>query len=147
MSLPENLPEKYRVVMGMMHAVQKCKNITGNCIENCKDFYAFIKSTSEINVKVKAVCVLGSKNDTGYIGCGHLVLLVNDTYIVDPSYEIFSLQDKRYYDTTDEIFSVLEKSKKIQYNKKEMIKIHARFVTYADKIMNGTLFLKYSISK
>lgn len=140
MSIPENLPVKYLVVMGMMHLVQKCKNITGNCIENCKDFYAFIKSTSEINVKVKAVCVLGSKNDTGYITCGHIIILVNDTYIVDPSYDVFSLQEKRYYDNTDEIFSVLEKSKKIQYNKKEMIKTHARFVKYAETITDGTAY-------
>ena len=86
-------------IVRFMREFQEQNCIIKQCITNAQYLYDFIKTNGIINVKVKAVIVISNNYDKiSIIVGGHLVVVLDDKHIIDPSNEIFTLKDKSYFD-------------------------------------------------
>ena len=77
-----------------MREFQKENNVKKQCVTNSQYLYDCIKhNSSKTNIKVKAVLVFSSDDDTniGVLVTGHLVVVLDDDVLIDPSYDIFCL--------------------------------------------------------
>ena len=82
-----------------MHNYQTENYIKGMCLVNCRYFYKnilhnFPQSTAR---PAPVICVSGCKVII------HMVVIINDK-IYDPSYEIFSLKDVKYFHSVKQYF-------------------------------------------
>lgn len=86
-------------VMDLMLDFQRRNNIKSQCLSNTQYLFDFIRLNSRnmIQAKIKAVIVVGNDKETGEKKTIiHLVILY-DQFILDPSYESYSLSNKAYY--------------------------------------------------
>ena len=131
-----------------MREYQNLNNVKGQCITNTQYLYDTIKYNSfgkYVEFKAKAVFVIKIDNElnlTRFVT--HVVLNVKDKsndeeYIIDPSYETFSLKNKKYYDTIQSFMPIFKNT--TDENKKKMLKDFVDFSEYADNINNGGLLL------
>jgi hypothetical protein len=121
---------------------QKNNNIKQECIVNTVYLYDMTKSNSTHKVKVVAMCVFGY-DDKGNpaITAGHLVLLLDDKKIIDPSYDVFRLNRKVYYHNLKNLFDELNINKS-NINMKKLLSDHISFIKFANQINNGTFELR-----
>lgn len=96
-------------MLKMMYDYQRINSVNGNCVTNCQYLYDQIHDVHFIDVKFKPVIATGTRKritnrhiELDHYSIVHLVLVVNDGFmeqIVDPSYEVVSLEDLKYYTT------------------------------------------------
>jgi hypothetical protein len=132
-----------------MRKFQKNNNIKKQCLTNTQYLYDIIKSNNINNVKVKAVFALSNNYDTDtsvFVG-GHLILVLDNDVIIDPSYDIFSLKNISYFynikdliNTTNTTLSVNNKNK-LKTIYRELMCNHCRFIKLAERINNGELII------
>jgi hypothetical protein len=97
-----------RVLIGM-HQFQKENEITKECITNVQYFYD-IMNTEGLCVKAKPVFAIYSIiNEMQYdtIVVIHMVIELKNGGIIDPSYEISSIDDCQYCDNTKTLIKTL----------------------------------------
>jgi hypothetical protein len=100
---------------------------------------------SNSNVKIKAVFVFSNneEEDTYIIVGGHLVVILDDETIIDPSYDIYCLKNKSYFDNIKDIVNIfnnkVELKKKIDI--KKLICDHIKFMKISEQINNGELII------
>lgn len=121
---------------------QKENNITTHCIVNTAYLYDMYKLNSNIKVKAKAVFVLTDDGGIGPCGMlpGHLVLILDNGTIIDPSYEIFSVKNKTYCHSIEDLKKVCVESNinLTESFMKELESDNIPFANIAEKINNGT---------
>ena len=129
-----------------MREYQNLNNVKGQCITNTQYLYDTIKYNSfgkYVEFKAKAVFVIKIDNElnlTRFVT--HVVLNVKDKsndeeYIIDPSYETFSLKNKKYYDTIQSFMPFFKNM--TDENKKKILKEYISLSKHADNINNGEL--------
>jgi|688.fasta_scaffold801381_2 hypothetical protein len=79
-------------IIDLMYNFQNLNNIKGQCITNAKYLYDnFNNNLPQLQARATPViCISGIKTII------HMVVMINDT-IYDPSYELFSLKDVKYF--------------------------------------------------
>lgn len=114
-----------------MRDFQRKNNIKNKCVTNAVYLYDCMRvSMDAINdISIKAMIVVSGnhKSPTFTICSGHLVVVVNGN-IIDPSYDIFSLKNKKYYDNIADCLNSVEGLSDTHI--KLIIKRHIQFVAY-----------------
>lgn len=129
-----------------MREFQAKKCIKGECVTNTQYLYDCIKmSFNNSNVKAKAVLVASHviESDTFIITAGHLVVILDDEIIIDPSHDVYSLKNKTYFNNIKELMSFFENNDKFKakIDIKELICKHIGFMKFAEKINNGACLI------
>lgn len=128
-----------------MREYQKENNIKNQCVTNTQYLYDIIKMNSISNVKTKAVYVFSGnyEEDTAIFVGGHLVVELDDETIIEPSYDIFSLKNKSYFDNIKDLLNIfdnkVELKTKININK--LIYDNIQFMKISEQINNGELLI------
>jgi hypothetical protein len=117
-----------------MREYQKINGIQKQCVTNCQFLYDHIKINYNVNVKVESVRVLSANNET--LVAGHLVVIINDSLIIEPSYDVFILQNSIYFATIKDLMNNLNDDSKQIFGKKS-ISNFLDFKKIADRINNG----------
>jgi hypothetical protein len=135
------------IVLSMME-FQKINNIKNQCVTNVQYLYDCVKMNHKSwNVKVKPVIVLSiDDNETKMLRfvSGHLILLLdNNETIIDPSYDVFSLKNKSYFDNVKDFLDNFDDNSKafIKENLKKIICDFVDFAKLAERINNGELLI------
>lgn len=124
-----------------MREFQEKNNIKKQCITNTQYLYDCIKMNSRnTNVKAKAVLVVSNDDETDtsvFVG-GHLVVVLDDELILDPSYDVFSLKNRSYFDNIKDLMDMFsdKHTLKTKVDIKKLIEQHIQFKKYADQINN-----------
>lgn len=130
-----------------MREYQKQNNISGHCVTNTQYLYDLIKHNfKKTNVKAKAFFVLSYDENTGIsiIVSGHLAIVLDDTDIIEPSYNIFCRKNTYYFDNIKDLMnSMNEINNKHTFKSKENIRKlifdYIEFNKIATSINNGEL--------
>jgi len=135
-------------MVDLMLKYQKNNHITGNCITNCSFLCDTIKYNHKVNVKVRETIVIdydSTFNILKVVG-GHVVVLLqdynNNEILIDPSYEIFALKNKRYCFSASEITKTIKELEittlcNFDIDKKEIITHLLEFKEIAERTNAG----------
>jgi len=119
----------------LMREYQKKHKIKKECVTNCQYFYDNFKANCPLNtIKVKAVIGLSLNDDRTIIYEGHVVVEVDEKFILEPSYEVYSTDNIEYFDN---IKQFMNKYKIPKNDMKYVIKEFIDFTKIADTINNG----------
>jgi len=128
-------------IINSMREYQRKNNIKNKCVRNAQYLYDTIRMNSSSNVKVKAVLVYAEDADKeeSRIVAGHLVLVLEDETIIDPSYDIFSLKNKVYSDNINDFMNMFKNKDEVRkdIDIKYIISRHIDFMKFAERINNG----------
>jgi hypothetical protein len=128
-----------------MREYQKENNIKNQCVTNAQYLYDIIKTNSNSNVKTKAVFVFSHNNeeDTNIFVSGHLIVILNDETIIEPSYDIFCLKNISYFDNIKDLVNIFDDKVKLKskIDIKKLICDHIHFMKLSDQINNGELII------
>lgn len=125
--------EAYAYMIEAMREYQKNNNITKECMQNA--LYLWIQFEGIIkNIKIKASIVIGDDeiNKRTMIVPNHVILILNDI-VIDPSWETFSLTNKRYYTNTHDFLEYIENEKELV----NMFKSNVKLFKKTEKRING----------
>jgi hypothetical protein len=121
----------------LMREYQKKHNIKKQCVTNCQYFYDNLKANYPLNnIKVKAVIGISLNDDRTIIYRGHVVVEVDEKFILEPSYEVYSTDNIEYFDN---IKQFMNKYKIPKNDMKDVIKDFVSFTKLADAINNEEL--------
>jgi hypothetical protein len=126
-----------------MREYQRVNNIKEKCITNTQYLHTTMKKLGVANsFKAEAVITASYDKDNNVtkLFAGHIVLTLDNTVMIDPSYEIFSLKDKKYFYTIKEFIDYVNlytEEDRSHFNIKKIIKHYMRFRFYADEINRG----------
>ena len=128
-----------------MREFQEKNCIKGQCITNVQYLYDCFKQNSNNNVKAKAVIAFSNDYDkkiSTFVE-GHLVVILDDEIIIDPSYDIFCLKDKRYFDNIKDLIDIFDDKDglKKKIDMKKMIPQHITFRKIAEQINNDEFII------
>jgi len=122
----------------LMREYQKKHNIKKQCVTNCQYLYDTFKENCPLNnIIVKAVIGILLNDDRTIIYKGHVVVEVDEEFIIEPSYEVYSIGNIEYFDNIKQFknrFTFPNKN-----DMKDMIKEFICFTKLADIINNGEL--------
>lgn len=128
----------------MMYAYQKRHGIKKKCIDNTQFALDSFKATHPtLNVKAAAVFMTSWDERAGRMKVwgGHLVLLLDDEDVVDPSYETGTAPQRRYYTSVSALLAeqpVLKEEKEFM---RETIQMFLSFSKYAKQMNEGVLLV------
>jgi len=124
-----------------MREFQKKNNIKNKCASNTQYLYDTIKMNSDSNVKIKAVFVFSNdtETDTAIFVGGHLVVILGEETMIDPSYDIFCLKNKSYFDNIKDLMDMVDNKNKLKtkIDIKKLISDHIDFIKVAEQINNS----------
>lgn len=127
-----------------MYKYQKRRGIVKKCIDNTQFALDCIKeSYPGANVKATAILMTSFDPDEGHMRVcgGHLVILVDDNHILDPSYETSSAPNNRYFKTLSALLEAYPKVKNDKALLANTIKLFFDFSKFAERINNGDIML------
>ena len=122
----------------LMREYQKKHNIKKLCVTNCQYLYDTFKENCPLNnIKVKAVIGISLNDDRTIVYAGHVVVEVDEEFIIEPSYEVYSMHNIEYFDNIKQLMNVFAFPNK--NDMKDAIKEFICFTKIADTINNGEL--------
>jgi hypothetical protein len=124
-----------------MREYQQHNNIKKQCVTNTQYLYDTIKMNSTSNVAAKAVIVFSSDDETNtttFVG-GHLVIVLDNETYIDPSYDVFSLKNKSYFDNIKDLIGIFDDTNQLatKIDVRQIIYQHLEFMNFAEQINNG----------
>lgn len=119
-------------IVNDMYEYQKENGIPDKCLTNVQTLYDILKDLGIHNVKSKAYICVGNQQDGKKVNKKHMALIW-DNYIIDPSYQVASLNDLRYYETYEDYMMTMEYPE----FKEEEIQSFYRFIDVSKEINNG----------
>ena len=124
----------------LMREYQKKHKIKKQCVTNCQYFYDNFKANCPLNtIKVKAVIGVSLNSDRTIIYEGHVVVEVDEKFILEPSYEVYSIDNIEYFDNIKQFMNTYKMPNK--NDMKDIIKEFIDFTKIADTINNGELHI------
>lgn len=93
------------IVAGLMHRYQKENNVENECVTNVQYLFDQLHS---LGIKCKASPAIVMCEDA-MINMGHVVIILDDGSVIDPSYEIAKLQNIQYYDNIKTFINIFHK--------------------------------------
>ena len=120
----------------LMREYQKKHNIKKLCVTNCQYLYDTFKENCPLNnIKVKAVIGISLNDDRTIVYAGHVVVEVDEEFIIEPSYEVYSMHNIEYFDNIKQLMNAFAFPNK--NDMKDAIKEFICFTKIADTINNG----------
>jgi len=93
----------------LMREFQETNNITSQCVTNCTYFSDHVKCNGIGNAKVKQVVAVGQDdNGNSKIVMGHLVVVLDDVEIIDPSNDVYSMKCLHYFDNAKDLMFYIQ---------------------------------------
>lgn len=135
--------KEIRKCLELMLKYQKENNITKECLTNVQYVYDMFKCNINGYFTFEAIPVMciGIRGNDVIIVKGHLVLKLEDR-IIDPSYEICSMDNVRYYDNIKTFFDALSLNEALQdFVRKDVVTTFLTFKSFADQINSGGLVI------
>ena len=128
------------LVTTMRKYQQTCK-IEKQCLANVQYLYDTIRMNFNVNVKAKAVMVYSydSKLNQTKIIIGHLVVLIEDSFIIDPSFDVFNLKNIKYFDNLNTFINSY--NIKNNYDVKTIIEEHLVFQELATRMNKNEIII------
>ena len=126
---------KIKQIHNHMMKYQKKKNSIKRCLDNSQILYDYCKYKGIKNVKAQAYICSGEKEDGTPFSLAHLAIMI-DSERIDPSYEINSLPNIKYYKSYREFMD----SKYSEGFNEDILKLYLKFVKYSDS-MNSDKFV------
>jgi len=128
-----------------MRKYQKENDIKRECVTNAQYLYDIIKINSNSDVKTKAVYVFSHNEEDNtlvYLG-GHIVVILNNNLVIEPSNDVFCLKNVSYFDNFKDFINIFDDKVllKSKVNIKKLIDDHIVFTKLSDKINNGELII------
>lgn len=126
-----------RIVLSMLE-FQRRNCIQAECMTNTQYLYNQIRTKTNHHVKVKAVVVISvdEEKDTFMFIGGHLILIVNGQ-VIDPSYDVFSLETKSYFDNAKDLLDSVDDKKAFLERFPDAIRNLLWFVQLEHRMNNG----------
>ena len=130
-----------------MREFQKNNNIKNQCLTNAQYLYdALTENKVKNDVKVQACFVISLDRDVYIVG-GHVVVML-DNVVLDPSFDVHSLNNKTYFENVNDFMKALNKLKTDGVNINELktdgivgvkgvVSHHVQFVKYAEQMNRG----------
>ena len=124
----ETIMYPFLKVMYQYQSEHKIKNM---CVANANYAYTFLKQHFPTIKAVAVMCCVN--NDTYSSVFVHLVLMI-DTKIFDPSYELYEIEDKHiaYFNTIKMIQDFLNSNRKIKQNTANLKHQFANFLKFVE---------------
>jgi len=87
-------------IIVLMKEFQEKNGIKEQCVTNAIYLYDCIKKLRVSNIEAKAVIVasLDDEKKLDAVVGGHIVLMVDDMMVLEPSYDVSKLENKTYFD-------------------------------------------------
>jgi len=130
-----------------MRKYQKKNNIKKQCVTNSQYLYDIIKmnSNSNSNVKTKSViaCSVNYEENTTTVVSGHIVVVLDDETTIEPSYDIFSLENVSYFENIKDFIDSFEDKNvlKTNFDIKKLLNDHIKFKKISEQINKGELII------
>ncbi len=125
----------------LMREYQKQNNIKNNCSTNTQYLYDCIKQNFiNANVKACAVIVISTENDITTCVAGHLVILLDNTIIIDPSYDVYKKINKSYCNNVKDFIELYSGGMEKLFIKEVCTK-YIYFMSLADSINKGKILI------
>ena len=126
-------------LVSIMIRYQEMHDIKSQCLTNTQTLYDLLKNSSYTHVsppdvKSAACIAVGWKNNGEMMTTKNHMILKVDNRIIDPSYEVSSLDNILYYDTYDRYKD--DYSGRPPFDKDDLDLFH-NFTEYAKKINEG----------
>lgn len=126
-------------IINEMREFQKNNNITRKCITNAQYLYGILKSNTNNKIYTKAVIlVCNNEEGTPVINPAHIVVMIDDI-LIDPSYETFSLYNKKYFDNIKEFVECCSFEEPDMV--KQIITHFLKFKPCENRINSGELYI------
>lgn len=119
-----------------MMRFQELNNIKKECVTNSWLLYQFMVQNG-YDVKAKAVIAVSTEDSQVEIIEGHMVLSYDDDIVIDPSFEIVTKPNLKYFDSIQCVVKYLPKLKEEKQRVVDMLKEHMKFREVADIINKG----------
>lgn len=156
LNLNEFQTRKLQLIVSAMREYQRQNEIKKMCINNTQYLFDLLKVLiPEHKVEIKSVIgfCADDENDICITISGHLVIYVNNEYVIDPSYDIFKIEhvlnsNLQVYANIidfkntigDENYKVLYKERKV-LDEKKLIKDAIQFQRFAKEMNEGTFMI------
>jgi len=129
-----------RLVTKMRNYQQSC-NIEKQCLANTQYLYDTIRMNFNIDVKAKAVMVYSFDSELNQtkIMIGHLVVCIEDSFIIDPSFDVFNLKNVKYFDNINTFINSY--NIKNNYDAKQIIEEHLSFLKLAIRMNRNEIII------
>jgi len=135
-----------------MRDFQEKNCIKKQCVTNTQYLYDCIRMNTSSKVKAKPVIVVSIDDELHTFLCvgGHLVIVLDDDTIIEPSYDIFSLKNKSYFDNIKDFMNSFdnksncmneELNKEFTFMLKKSVGHFLNFIKLAERINNGELVI------
>ena len=135
-------------IAATMREYQAKHNVKGQCMTNAQYLFDIIKINTGVKITVKNVIAIGYNpvNDQTVCIGGHLVIVFDnddEENVIDPSYEVFSLTDKRYYDNVRDFMNDIKSKDRsnLKDDIKECIGKFLRLDPIAERMNNGEFMI------
>lgn len=129
-------------ILFLMREYQRDNNIGDKCITNAIYLFDSLKMNG-LNVQVKPAIVISTTSETTiHLISGHLVVY-KDSMLLEPSYDVYSLENKVYFDTIKDFMSYAIKSN-LNLSKESIKKImddFIKFLKFSKSINDGELLI------
>lgn len=129
-------------IIDAMYKFQKERGIIKKCIDNAQYAFDCLRSSCpSSSIKVSAVFMssVDTESELNKLWGGHLVILINDKMVIDPSYETHKAPNTEYYTNV----SLLLQKQPLLKDQKELLQTAIRtfleFRRYADDINSGLI--------
>jgi hypothetical protein len=155
LNLNEFQIRKLQLIVSAMREYQRQNKIKKMCINNTQYLFDLLKVLiPEHKVEIKSVIgFCADENGISITITGHLVIYVNNEYVIDPSYDIFKIEhilnsNLQVYANIidfkntigDENYRVLYKEKKVM-DEKKLIKDAIQFQRFAKEMNEGRFII------
>jgi hypothetical protein len=142
MSKSDMLAVKIFQMRDCMHEYQKIHNIKRECMANAQYLSDAIKNNTIDKITIKNAIVIGYNSVTDQTVCvgGHLVIVFDnddEQNVIDPSYDVVSLTDKRYYDNVKDFMNDIKTKDRLIF--KDSIAKFIKFIPLAERMNHGEL--------
>jgi hypothetical protein len=136
-----NNAKKTNNIIDSMREFQKINNIKSQCITNTQYFYDTLKNNTSVNAKAKAVFAVSNDEETDtWLVINHMVITIDET-VLEPSYEVYSLKNVKYYDSINHFLSLFQNPNEQITNLKEYLTKFIKFVKMAERINNDEFII------
>jgi len=132
------MEEKIGKIVKLMREYQSKNGIKKACVTNTQYLYNKIVGYTDSKVRVIPVIVISNEKGKTKIVI-HLVVSVDEELIIDPSYDVYRLKNKKYYvNIKDFICNVGNKTEEIV---KKIISEYIDFKKISERINKGELLM------
>jgi len=125
-------------IINAMREYQKMNHIKRQCLTNTQYLYDCFVMNGHNQFKPKSVIVIADDIEHNrYIFVTHMVLINDENDIIDSSYEVYSMINKKYCDNINDAIPYLNQAP--PNLKKKVIQDYLQMIPIEKQMMNGKL--------